>query len=78
MSHNCLYAMVISVAMTITGLLPIAVQAASTQQPVTSSSQTPAQPDIEQLENFSEIFAHAKKFMDNPKTWDKIPAKVTL
>ena len=78
MSHNCLYAMVISVAMTITGLLPIAVQAASTQQPVTSSSQTPAQPDIEQLENFSEIFAHAKKFMDDPKTWDKIPAKVTL
>ena len=69
MSHNRLYAMVISVAMTITGLLPLAVQAASTQQPVTSSSQTPAQPDIEQLENFSEIFAHTKKFMDAPKTW---------
>jgi len=35
-------------------------------------------PDVDQLEKYSEVFAHAKKLIDNPKTWDKIPSKVTL
>jgi hypothetical protein len=34
--------------------------------------------DVDELEKYSEVFAHAKKLMDNPKTWDKIPSKVTL
>jgi hypothetical protein len=37
-----------------------------------------AGPDVDQLEKYSEVFAHAKKLIDNPKTWDKIPSKVTL
>jgi hypothetical protein len=38
----------------------------------------PNGPNIDDLERYSEVFAHAKKMMDNPKTWDKIPSKVTL
>ncbi|MBC7750128.1 MAG: RND transporter [Candidatus Saccharibacteria bacterium] len=34
--------------------------------------------DVNELEKYSEIFAHAKKLMDNPKTWDKIPSKIAL
>ncbi len=37
-----------------------------------------AGPDVNELEKYSEIFAHAKKLMDNPKTWDKIPPKIAL
>lgn len=37
-----------------------------------------AGPDVDELEKYSEIFAHAKKLMDNPKTWDKIPSKIAL
>lgn len=35
-------------------------------------------PNVDELEKYSEIFAHAKKLMDNPKTWDKIPSKIAL
>jgi len=35
-------------------------------------------PNVDELEKYSEIFAHAKKLMDDPKTWNKIPSKVTL
>ena len=78
MKNNRLVAMALSAAMTLTSLSPLAVQAApaTLQQPI--ATQIPAKPDINQLENFSELFANAKKFIDNPKTWDKIPAKVTL
>jgi hypothetical protein len=34
--------------------------------------------NVVELEKYSEVFAHAKKLMDDPKTWRKIPAKVTL
>lgn len=37
-----------------------------------------AGPNVDELEKYSEIFAHAKKLMDNPKTWDKIPSKIAL
>ena len=80
MKNNRLVAMALSAAMTLTSLSPIAVQAATAaqQQPVTTATPLPAKPDITQLESFSELFANAKKFIDNPKTWDKIPAKVVL
>ncbi len=35
-------------------------------------------PDVDELEKYSDIFARAKKMMDDPKTWNKIPPKVTL
>ena len=80
MKNNRLVAMALSAAMTLMSLSPLVVQAApaASQQPMTSATTVPAKPDINQLENFSELFANAKKFIDNPKTWDKIPAKVTL
>jgi len=54
--------------------------------PVSSFAATPdgskplgaAGPDVNELEKYSEVFAHAKKLMDNPKTWDKIPSKISL
>jgi len=35
-------------------------------------------PNVDELEKYSDIFARAKKMMDDPKTWNKIPPKVTL
>ncbi len=35
-------------------------------------------PSTEDLQKLSEVFAHAKKLIDNPKTWEHIPSKVTL
>ncbi len=57
------------------GLVPTTISAAlpNTSKPVDASTTS-----VDELERYSEIFAHAKKLMDNPKTWDKIPAKVTL
>ena len=67
MKNNRLYAMALSAAMTLTSLSPLAVQAApaAPQQPITSATAVPAKPDITQLEDFSELFANAKKFIDN-------------
>ncbi len=35
-------------------------------------------PSLDDLKKYSEIFQRAKKMLDDPKTWDKIPAKVTV
>jgi hypothetical protein len=35
-------------------------------------------PTPEEIKAYGEMFSRAKKLIDDPKTWDKIPAKVTL
>lgn len=37
-----------------------------------------APPTPEQMKAYSDMFKRAKMLIDNPKTWDKIPPKVTL
>ena len=37
-----------------------------------------APPTPEQMKSYGDMFKRAKGLIDNPKTWDKIPSKVTL
>ena len=76
MNQNRLRAIVVSGCL---AFLPLSSYAATAATGV--SAQNPlgaAGPSVDDLQKYSEIFIHAKKMMDDPRTWDKIPSKVTL
>ncbi len=73
---NKLLSSLLSVSMLLTTLAPS--MATFAAEPDPSKPLGANGPNVDELEKYSEIFAHAKKLMDNPKTWDKIPSKVAL
>ncbi len=73
---NKLLSSLLSASMLLTTLAPS--MATFAAEPDPSKPLGANGPNVDELEKYSEIFAHAKKLMDNPKTWDKIPSKVTL
>lgn len=75
MKKNNLYSLMISATMAVSLLSSNLVFAAPANS---AQPSTIAPTNVEDLEKFSELFDHAKKLMDDPKTWNKIPAKATL
>ncbi len=73
MKKNRLFSAILNTALLVT--LPMALHAAEDPAKAVAAA-IPANAD--QLPQYAEVFAQAKKLIDTPKTWDKIPSKVTL